>query len=140
MDAFKGLGAALDMPPVPAELLEGASVASNGNSTASTSTPAPAESPAGEEGEGASAAVAPGADDAALDDTAAEGQFLYNNLSRRLLERMLTALHVAHREELLKAKREHTIELRSVVQHLCQIEPTAVTRAVERDIKEYEAQ
>lgn len=121
-EPWKTKGAPLDLPPTPAELLEGASVQITG-----AKTPEPEE-----------VALAPS--EATDEGAAAEGQFLYNTICKRLLERALTVLHQQHREELLKLKRDYMVEIRNALQQICQVEKNAVDTSIERDIREYETQ
>jgi hypothetical protein len=73
-------------------------------------------------------------------DEQVEGQFLYNSLMQRLLERLLTSMHSKHREELLCLKRTHAKEIRQTLQHLCQLEPTSIDKCSEIDLAEYKTQ
>jgi hypothetical protein len=130
-EPWKVKGQAMDLPPPPAELLEGASVQMAG----AEGSAVPDMSEASAQGNSAD-----GAGEGADEGIAAEGQFLYNQLCKRLLERALTVLHQQHRDELLKLKREYMVEVRNALQQMCQIETEAVATAMERDLKEYEAQ
>jgi hypothetical protein len=126
-DPWKVKGTQLDIPPPPAELLEGASVQMAGAKTSGS-----------EESKETSVSEAPA--EAPDEGAAAEGQFLYNTICKRLLERALTVIHQQHRQELLQLKREYTVEIRNALLNICQIEKDAVASALERDLKEYEMQ
>lgn len=74
------------------------------------------------------------------DDAAVEGNYLFNNICLRVLERSLTVLAAQHRDELLELKRSYAAEQRIALQTLCQCECEKVAQALSIDIAEYEVQ
>jgi hypothetical protein len=118
--ALKVRGALLDCPPLPAELQDVAmTVESNVLAALETS-----DTNCGY----------------ADDGEAAEEQFLYDSILRRLLDQVLTSLHAMHREELLALKRANARETRMALQSFCQLEASAVDDAIEFDMVEYRTQ
>jgi hypothetical protein len=106
----------VNLPPLPMELAAGAA----GTSASSVSgIPEASESD---------------------DDTAVEGNFLYNSLCRCLLDRALKLLNELQREELLQLKRSYASEHRLALGHFCQLEVDLVDKAIREDIREYELQ
>jgi len=121
--SFSSRDAKLDLPSVPAELKQ--DLASGGSSGYRASD---AVDQLGVE------------DNEVLKAEQVEGQFMYDALMRRLLERLLTPMHSKHRDELLDLKRSHAKEIRQSLQHLCQLEPACVDKSTELDIEEYKTQ
>lgn len=106
----------VDLPPLPMELAAGA---------AGTSASSASRVPEASESD---------------DDTAVEGNFLYNSLCRSLLDRALKLFTELQREELLQLKRSYASEHRLALGHLCQLEEDLVDKAIQEDIREYELQ
>eukprot|EP00930_Biecheleria_cincta_P065784 TRINITY_DN5168_c0_g1_i2.p1 TRINITY_DN5168_c0_g1~~TRINITY_DN5168_c0_g1_i2.p1 ORF type:complete len:1176 (+),score=284.16 TRINITY_DN5168_c0_g1_i2:28-3555(+) len=119
-------GSSLDLPPLPAELRDltaeaGVRALPDGESSQ--------EVPGGEY-----------PDDAPVDDKAVERSFLYNSLCQRLLEKGLTLLAEAQREELLNLKQAYAGEQRLSLEHFCQLEGDMVKKIIEQDIQEFKLQ
>jgi len=74
------------------------------------------------------------------DDTVVEGNFLYNSICTRLLERALTLLSSIQRDELLALKRAYAAEQRVVLEHFCQLEGDMIRQVVQQDLDEYQMQ